>query len=81
MYLDFGVEQLIHDKEIVAIIDKKSIESSTDLNDFLKQYENHSVHQSKGTFKSIIITNNHIYFSPFTSNTLKKRLGKPSLFE
>ena len=29
--------------------------------------------QLKETYKSIIITKKQIYFSPFTSNTLKKR--------
>ncbi|WP_428910290.1 extracellular matrix regulator RemB [Niallia sp. Krafla_26] len=73
MYLDFGLDQVIHANEIIAIIDKKSIESSTELNDLLKRYNHHSIHQPNGTYKSIIITKKQVYFSPFTSNTLKKR--------
>lgn len=72
MYLDFGVEHMIKADEIIAIIDKKSFETATDSNDLI----NHSIHHPKETYKSIIITNNHIYFSPFASSTLIKRIQK-----
>lgn len=75
MYLDFGVEHIIKASEVIAIIDKKSFETATDNNDLV----NHSLHHPKGTFKSIIITNNHIYFSPFASSTLIKRIKKQSV--
>ena len=75
MYLDFGVDNMIKANEIIAIIDKKSFETATDTNELL----NHSIHHPKGTFKSIIITNNHIYFSPFASSTLIKRIQKQSV--
>jgi len=73
VYLDFGLDQIIKIKDIIAIIDKKSVESTDAINDLLKNYNSHSIHQPEGTYKSIIITNNHIYFSPLATNTLKKR--------
>ncbi len=63
-------------KDIIAIIDKRSVESSTestDTNDLLKHYRNQLIQEPKGTYKSIIITKDGIYFSPFTSNTIKRR--------
>ena len=75
MYLDFGMDHIIKANEIIAIIDKKSFETATETNRLL----NHSKHHPKGTFKSIIITNKHIYFSPFASSTLIKRIRKQSV--
>lgn len=73
MYLDLGVEKIIRSEDIIAVIDKKSIESSTDMDNLLKYYGSQPSQQLKGTFKSIIITKKDLYFSPFTSNTIKKR--------
>jgi extracellular matrix regulatory protein B len=79
VYLDFGLDQIINANDIIAIIDKKSFETATAMNDLLSRYGDYSIQQPRGTFKSIIITNKHIYFSPFASNTLKKRSQKRTI--
>ena len=42
MYLDFGVDHMIKANEIIAIIDKKSFESSTNINDLLNHIDTSS---------------------------------------
>ncbi|MCQ6276641.1 DUF370 domain-containing protein [Bacillus sp. V3B] len=76
MYIHFGEETIVKAKDIIAIIDKESFHSSAEMKHFFRQYENDSVQQTKNSFKSIIITTEHIYFSPLASSTLKKRSQK-----
>jgi hypothetical protein len=75
LYIHFGEEIIIHEKDIIAIIDKKSVELSESMNDLLS-HDEHSIQKLGKSFKSIIITTKNIYFSPLTSNTLKKRFDK-----
>lgn len=58
---------------IIAIIDKESSSSSALAAEFLKQKEGSIINLSKKSYKSIVITNDRIYLSPFASGTLKKR--------
>ena len=44
------------------------------MDDLLSQFKESSASLKKKSFKSIIMTNDHIYFSPFASGTLKKRI-------
>ncbi len=73
MYIHLGDEILIKAKDIIAIIDKESCTSSTNMDSFLHEFKDSSGYLTKKTFKSIIVTNDHIYFSPLASGTLKKR--------
>lgn len=79
MYIHFGEETVLKARDIIAIIDKESIHSSTEMENFFQQYEDDATQRVKGTFKSIIITTEHIYFSPLASSTLKKRTQKWSV--
>lgn len=73
MYLHVGEDILVKTKEIVAIIDKDSMKSSTDMEEFVGHQKEHVSNLSKGPYKSVVITFNKIYYSPFSSGTLKKR--------
>jgi extracellular matrix regulatory protein B len=73
VYIHLGDEMLIKAKDIIAIIDKESCASSTIMDSFLHEFKDSSGYLTKKTFKSIIVTNDHIYFSPLASGTLKKR--------
>ncbi|WP_394237935.1 extracellular matrix regulator RemB [Niallia oryzisoli] len=76
MYIHFGEETVIKTEDIIAIIDKKSFTSSTNMDEFLQQYNNQSEHIAKGSYKSVIVTAEQIYFSPLASSTLKRRSQK-----
>jgi hypothetical protein len=76
LYIHFGEDTIVKAKDIIAIIDRKSFHSSGNIDELLKKYPNHSIQQPIDSFKSIIVTTQHIYFSPLASNTLKKRSQK-----
>lgn len=77
MYLHIGDDILVHTDEIVAILDKKLLESSPILEEFLQQKE--EIHLAKKSVKSIVVTNKHVYYSPLASVTLKKRAQQRSI--
>lgn len=73
MYLHVGEEVTVSTKEIIAIIDKHSIRSSPLMDKFILHRQDQIVNLTKGNYKSVVITQENIYFSPFSSGTLKKR--------
>lgn len=77
MYVHIGEEILIRTNDIVAILDKHSV----DLNEVRKseQIEPSSVHLANKNVKSVIITKDKIYLSSIASGTLKKRSRLTSL--
>lgn len=78
MYVHLGEDILVKDKDIVAIIDKDSVNSSQDMEKQLDCLNNSSTHL---TFKSIVITKNNVYCSPLSSGTIKKRIFKSTIQE
>lgn len=81
MYLHVGEEVLVRTKDIIAILDIDSANSSPFMEEFVTRQSQQIVHLTKGTVKSIVITGNHIYYSPLASGTLKKRSLKLSVQE
>ncbi|WP_080843608.1 extracellular matrix regulator RemB [Cytobacillus gottheilii] len=81
MYIHVGEDVLVRAKDIVAIIDKESSSSSPYAEEFLRRYEKEAVNLSKSGFKSVVITTEKVYFSPLSSNTLKRRSGKMTVPE
>ena len=73
MYIHLGDKTLIKTTEVVAIIDRESCISSTIMDSFFRQFQESPDSLKEKSFKSIIVTNDHIYFSPLSSGTLKKR--------
>lgn len=73
MYVHIGEETLVRAIDIVAIISKESVVSSSQMNEFLTHDRSEVVDLSKGGYKSIVITKDKIYYSPLSSGTLKKR--------
>jgi len=73
MYVHIGEETLVRALDIVAIISKESIVTSSQMNEFLTHDRAKVVDLSKGGYKSIVITKDKIYYSPLSSGTLKKR--------
>jgi extracellular matrix regulatory protein B len=73
MYLHVGEDILVETKDIIAILDKESVKSSPLLQEFIDQQVERIIDISKGSFKSIVVTCDHIYYSPLASGTLKKK--------
>ncbi|MFE8697637.1 extracellular matrix regulator RemB [Cytobacillus sp. FJAT-53684] len=81
MYIHVGEDILVRSKDIIAILDKESFNSSKYVEEFL-ECKNHSiVNLSKGSFKSVVITAKEVYFSPLASGTLKKRSQQLAIHE
>ncbi|MBU8881290.1 DUF370 domain-containing protein [Bacillus sp. FJAT-29790] len=76
MYIHVGEDILVRSRDIVAIIDKESVNSSKYVEEFLDRRDDAVINLSKGSFKSVVVTTEKIYFSPLASGTLKKRSYK-----
>lgn len=76
MHIHVGEEITVQTQDIIAIIDKKGIETSILMDEFIKNRKNQLLNAAKGPYKSVVITRDKVYFSPFSSETLKKRSGK-----
>lgn len=75
MFLHLGEDIVLQTKDIIAIIDGNLVNESDILKEFIAVNEKNSNIYiiSDGTVKSIVITENKIYFSPLTAVTLKRR--------
>jgi extracellular matrix regulatory protein B len=73
MYIHVGEEVTIKSKDIIAILDKESTKSQPFTNDFIHRQNELIVNAAKGSYKSVVITLDKVYYSPFSSGTLKKR--------
>ncbi len=75
--LHLGADNIISAKDIVLIADYKTATHSNETNKFLKiaQEEGFVVDFSDGEPKSFIVTNETVYYSMISSNTLTKRLN------
>lgn len=73
MYLHIGEDVLINTDDIVTILDKKLLESSPILAEFLQQKADITLHLEKNSIKSIVVTTKYVYYSPLSSMTLTKR--------
>ncbi|RIW31567.1 DUF370 domain-containing protein [Bacillus salacetis] len=76
MYIHVGEDVMVRTDEIVAIIDKDTVQFSEEMQLFLKKKENQTSNLSKGTYKSLVVTLDQLYLSPLASTTLKKRSKK-----
>ncbi len=73
MFIHLGENVIIQTNDVVAILDRQLIKSSTIVNEFLEKQVNKIVELTSGDTKSVVVTVDRIYFSPLSSNTLKKR--------
>ncbi|WP_141434447.1 extracellular matrix regulator RemB [Bacillus sp. 03113] len=81
MYIHIGADILVRASEIIVIIDKDSIASSDYMKALFMRQKNQMIDLANGSYKSLIVTTNHVYFSPLTSGTLKKRSYKLAVQE
>lgn len=75
MYIHLGGEKIIRTSQLVAIFDI-SIEQSSKLSrQFVAQAQKNRVVETIGEEdpKSIVVTEERVYYSPISTSTLKKR--------
>lgn len=73
MYIHIGEDLNVRVKDVIAILDKESVNSSSLVEEFLKCHKEKIINLSKNPFKSIVITYDQVYLSPLASGTLRKR--------
>lgn len=73
MYIHIGEDLNVSTKDIIAILDKESVNSSSLVEEFLERHKGSVINLTKGLFKSIVITKTQVYLSPLSSGTLKRR--------
>jgi hypothetical protein len=76
MYLHVGDDCIIRAKDIVAILDRKGSDIPSLMRYWHKAGKISKLPSLRSDCKSIVITTNQIYFSPFASSTLKKHLSR-----
>ena len=81
MYIHIGEDVLVRARDIVAIIDKETALASEYAEERKEDLEEPVVNLAKGSYKSVVVTTEKIYFSPLSSGTLKKRSHKLSVHE
>lgn len=80
MFINLGDNQTVHSKEIILIIDQNATVSSSIMEEMIDNKRKQSkVIESKKVAKSVVITNDLIYFSSLSVLTLKKRSSAFSL--
>lgn len=75
MYIRIGRDDVIKSKDLIAILDQKSIHRSEITKEFINNTTDMLKHteKKKEPFKTIILTTDKVYFSPLSSATLMKR--------
>ncbi|MFJ7752618.1 extracellular matrix regulator RemB [Peribacillus muralis] len=79
MYLHIGEDILVKTDDVIAILDKKLLQASPIMNEFLEKKSDVTSHLTKNSVKSIVVTDKQVYYSPLASATLKKRSLQPAL--
>lgn len=75
MFIHLGGDIVIRSRDVVAILDQNSHDSSTITREFLSaQEEDGVIPISEEQVKSVVVTmDNKVYLSPISSLTLKRR--------
>ena len=79
MLLHIGADRSITKGEIIAILDSRAVNKSAITRDFVDKSKSvvNLAAPEKQAVKSVIITEEKIYFSAISSTTLKKRFVNP----
>ncbi|MDZ5782506.1 MULTISPECIES: extracellular matrix regulator RemB [Marinococcus] len=74
MFIHLGDGTVIRSKDVIAILDSNSQDSSSITRQFLQAVENDDKEQiADSEAKSVVVTKEKVYFSPISSLTLKRR--------
>jgi extracellular matrix regulatory protein B len=81
LYIHIGEEHNIRAKDIIAILDQESLNSSELIEEFFTHHQDMLINLSKKSFKSVVITYDKVYLSPIASGTLKRRSNQLNIQE
>jgi extracellular matrix regulatory protein B len=73
MFIHLGENIVVRSLDVIAILDWQLLKESEIANEFIDKNYKNNLEKASGEAKSIVITVDQIYFSPLSSNTLKKR--------
>lgn len=73
MYVHIGGDMMVRSSDLIAIIEKETVEDSYEIQLFLDRNKHRMIELANGCYKSLVITVQHIYLSPIASVTIKKR--------
>lgn len=76
MYIRVDREEVIKSKDLIAILDQKSIDNSRIMQEYVDASIDYEIQTKKKPCKSIVITTDNVYFSHLSSATLIKRSYK-----
>ncbi|MBU9710606.1 extracellular matrix regulator RemB [Evansella tamaricis] len=81
MFIHLGGDMVLRSKKIIAILDQTN--ESQDNQQFLisQEKEKKTIQISEDNTKSVVITDSHIYLSPISSHTLKRRAETVTVIE
>lgn len=76
MYIHLGGEKIVRSSQIVAIFDISVEQTSRLPGPFTQQAQNQYKTESIGeeSPKSIVVTEDRVYYSPISTSTLKKKI-------
>lgn len=81
MYINIDDDYSIDSQDIILILDAQLLNSSEKMRTFIENSKlNKQLSGNKTDAKSIIITDDKVYYSPFSTISLKKRVNKFSIF-
>ncbi|MDI3256706.1 MAG: DUF370 domain-containing protein [Kyrpidia sp.] len=77
LFIHLGGDIMVSSKDVVAILDAKMVDVCEDTRQFLHvaDEEGFVSRIEPGEGKSLVVTTKHVYISPISSLTLKKRAG------
>ncbi|WP_069202974.1 extracellular matrix regulator RemB [Bacillus testis] len=81
MYISIGGDQVVKAKDLLAVLDCQTVKNSSSVQEFLGKWPVKPIQIGTDTCKSIVVTANHIYFSPLSSSTLIKRSKRGPLYD
>lgn len=81
MFIHLGDNVMVRSSDVIAILDRQLLKSSSIVNEYLDFQQEKVVELSNGNTKSVVVTVDKVYFSPLSSSTLKKRSQHVSDFE
>ena len=64
MYLHIGEDILVKTDDVIAILDKKLLQASPIMSEFLEKKSDVTYHLAKNSVKSIVVTDKQVYYSP-----------------
>ncbi|MFT4416915.1 extracellular matrix regulator RemB [Fredinandcohnia humi] len=73
MFIHLGDNVIVRTSDVVTILDRQLLKSSSIVNEFLDKQKGRIVELANGNTKSVVVTVDKVYFSPLSSSTLKRR--------